>query len=705
MNAPQERAGCEHCGLPLARSGRRFCCSGCYVASHLLARGGEADAEGDGAPRRSSDRLLARLVLSAFLAMGVMVFSLSLYGLEGRVSEDGAVALQGLTRLGALALSLPVLFLLGVPLVDAVVAMRRFLSADVLILAGTAAAWCVSLWNTFTDGPTVYYETATMVLVLVTLGRWLEVRARERARDRLTVLAADRSPDATRVERGAESSVAADELRVGDHVRVRPGEEVPVDGIVLEGRSFLDASSLTGEQTPTAVAVGDRALAGTRVLDGSLLLRAESVHGGRVRDEIERLLSEALAARPGLVRTADRAAAVFLPAVLVLALGAGAWRGARLGAEEGLLTGLSVLLIACPCALGLATPLAFWVALGEAWRRGVLVRGGDVLERLARTRHVFFDKAGTLTTGGMQLVAVGVEPGGDRSEALRLAAAPEQGSEHPIGRAVREAWRRATPEGRLPVVDDFRARPGIGVEGSVEGRAVRLRRAEDEDARAATETHVVLEDSAGKVATLRLAGELRTEAPAVLRELARRRLSCAVLTGDSEGPARALADELGVSVTPRLLPADKARRIAAAGPRGTLFVGDGLNDAVALAAADVGATVRGASPSSLESASVNLLRDGLGELPGLVDLARSAVWTARTNLLWAFGYNAIGLWWAATGRLSPVFAASAMVVSSLLVVLNSARLAGDRVDSPAVPSIERAAPDVGGETAALKSTG
>ncbi len=481
MTARPERAGCEHCGLPLTRSGRRFCCSGCYVAAHLLSRG---DGDAQDGPRRTSDRLLARLVLSAFLSMGVMVFSLSLYGLEGRVDSEAGEALQGLTRLGALALSLPVLFLLGVPLVDAVVAMRRWLSADVLILAGTGAAWCVSLWNTFTDGPTVYYETATMVLVLVTLGRWLEVRARERARDRLTSLVADRSPDATVVDAAGERSVAVDDVRVGERVRVRPGEEVPVDGVVLEGRSFLDASSLTGEETPAAAAAGDRVLSGARVLDGSLLVRADSVRGARVRDEIERLLSEALTARPALVRTADRAARVFLPAVLLLAVGAAAWRGWRLGPEQGLLTGLSVVLIACPCALGLATPLAFWVALGEAWRRGVLVRGGDVLERLARARHAFLDKTGTLTTGGLELVGVDVPAGGaplDASAVLRLAAALEQGSEHPIGRAVRAAWR-ARGGGDLPAVEEFRAVPGVGVEGTVDGRPLRLGRAGDDAA-------------------------------------------------------------------------------------------------------------------------------------------------------------------------------------------------------------------------------
>ena len=684
MNESRASAGCEHCGLPLARSARRFCCSGCYVASHLLARG--ADDVAGGGDRRPSDRLLARLVLSAFLAMGVMVFSLSLYGLDGRVDEGAAVALQGLTRLGALVLSLPVLFLLGVPLVDAVVSLRRWLSADALILAGTAAAWCVSLWNTFTDGGKVYYETATMVLVLVTLGRWLEVRARERARERLGVLASDRNPVAVRVDAAGEQDVAPDDLRVGDCVRVRPGEEVPVDGTVVEGRSFLDVADLTGEETPTAAACGERVLAGSRALDGTLLVRAEAVRGGRLRDEIERLLAEALTARPSLVRSADRVAALFLPVVLILASAAGVWRGWRLGPEEGLLTALSVVLIACPCALGLATPLAFWVALGEAWRRGVLVRGGDVLERLARTRSVFFDKTGTLTTGAPRLVEIDAAPPWDAARILQLAAALEQGSEHPIGQALRAAWRERDAREALPPVVDFQAEPGVGVCGSIDGCRYRLRSAAEAESQPAAQTRVVLEGRQGVMATLRLQGELRAEAPAVLRALASRRLHSAVLTGDGAGPAQALSEELQVPVEARLLPADKARRIAAAGPRGTLFVGDGLNDAVALAAADVGATVRGASAKSLESASVNLLREGLGELPGLIDLARSAVWTARTNLLWAFGYNAIGLWLAATGRLSPVFAASAMVISSLLVVLNSARLAGQRADARAVRS-------------------
>ncbi len=650
---------CIHCGLPAA--GAPFCCTGCSLVHSLLGR--RAD-EAEGEP----DRLLARVLLSAFLSMGVMVFSLALYGIDPAADGEAPRALQGLYRLGAFALSLPVLFLLGVPLADAAWRARRLLSADVLILAGTTAAWTVSAWNTLTDGGRVYFETATMVLVLVALGRWMDARARERARADLRVLTAERVRPATRVKDGAEQEVALERLRRGDLVRVRPGETVPVDGVLVEGASFVDTADLTGEDEPRSARSGDRVLAGSRAVDGTFVLRAEAAPGDCVRDEVERELARALASQPSLVRLADRAAGAFLPLVVAIALGTAAWRWRVAGPEDALLDALSVVLIACPCALGLATPMAFWVALGAAWKRGVLVRGGEVFQRLARVRRVFLDKTGTLTDAELELVEIQPLEKGDAEELLAVAAAVERGSEHPIGRAV----RRAAGDRPSPAVSAFRALPGVGVEGVVEGRRVTLRRHDASDA--AGRTLVRMTRNGEPAADLLFASRLRPEAAATVRELDRRGLTPRVLTGDGQAAGEALARRLDVPVEAELLPQDKVARVRGAGATGVLVVGDGLNDAAALAAADVGVALAEGSPKSLESADVQLLRGRLDVLPGLLDLGRRAVTTARANLVWAFAYNAIGIGLAAAGRLSPIFAASAMVVSSAVVVLNSSRL-------------------------------
>ena len=703
VHAPD--ASCAHCGLPLApgasrdaEAGEAYCCSGCFLAHRLGHRGLEA----------RTDRLFARVALSAFLAMGVMVFSLSLYG--GMLHEQGelagAQALAGIYRLGALAFSTPVIVLLGLPLADAVVQLRRWLSAEALILLGTFSAWAVSVWNTFRGGGDVYFDTATMVLLLYSVGRWLDVRAREKATEELRRIVPERESPVTLLEGAVEREVRAAELQPGDRVRVRPGEIVPVDGEVESGRSFADTSALTGESQPRSLGAGDLVHAGVTLVDGSLVVRTRAGVGSRLRDEIERLLQEALTERSRLVRIADRIAGVLMPCVFVLAAVVVALGWNERGPEQAWLAGLSVVLISCPCALGIATPLAFWSAMGEAWRRGVLVRGGEALERLARVRTVLLDKTGTLTSGDFELERVEAEPGLEAREALRLAAALEVGSEHPLARSIRAAWH-AREGSELSVVHDFRAVPGVGVEGMVEGRRLRLESDRDADMRGATVVQLVAADAEAPVRLARfvLRSPARAEARAVLAELRREGFELAVLTGDSQGPARALSAELHVDVEARLSPADKVARIRARG-RECAFVGDGLNDAAALAAAEVGISMAGGSATSLAAAQVNLLRPGLQELPDLLALARSAVLAAKLNLAWAFLYNGVGLYLAATGRLTPIFAASSMVVSSVFSVLNSGRLIHRRREVESAPDLRTSSQPASafGPTAGVRST-
>ena len=526
-----------------------------------------------------------------------------------------------------------------------------------------------------------------MVLVLVGLGRWIEVRAKGDARKRLGDLAPARVARATRIQGAGdraegEEEVDASQLAVGDRVLVRPGSVVPADGVVRDGSAFVDTAFLTGESVPRAVQVGERVFAGSVSTDGALELEVTEVGDERLCARVEALMQDALASRSRAGRLADRLAGVLLPVVFALAVGTIAFQMPRLGVEGALLAGLSVVLISCPCALGIATPMAFWFALSSIWKRGVLVRGADPLERIAGAQRVLFDKTGTLVDDVLHLVDVEVPEDSDLASgsgrAVQLAAALESRSEHPIGRALREA--AAAERGDEPerfTLHDVRPLPGVGIEGRWGERFLRLVR--DPQARpddAATRVALQDVDPDGTLRTLavfRLEGRARSEAKAVVAELRSLGLEARVLTGDAPGPAGALARELGLEVEDSLSPADKLARIEAAGP-GTLYVGDGLNDVAAIAAADVGLAVHRSVERTSESADVNLPPDGLAQLPELVRTARRSLRAARLNLAWAFGYNALGLGLAASGQLSPVFAASAMVVSSAFVVVQSARL-------------------------------
>ncbi len=680
MNGDGERrrGECKQCGLPVGRRGRAFCCGGCQLAHSLLAGKVASD-------RPASDQLLARVVVSAFLAMGVMACSLSLYGMEGAVSQESGQALRGLLRLGALALSLPVVLLLGLPLGRVVTGIDRGLTVDGLVFLGVSAAWAASLWNTIFEGPAVYFETATMVLVLYSTGRWLDVRAREVARDRLGSLALERREPALLLDERGESTVELERIRVGDRIRIRPGASIPMDGTVLSGSAFVDTSNLTGEQEPRSVGPGHQVHAGTLNLDGSLDVQVSAALGERVVDEVERILGNLSAGQSRWVRLADRLSAAFLPLVLLLALGTGLYHGSRTGLEAGCLHALAVLLIACPCSLGLATPLAFWIALGEGWKRGLLIHGGEVLERIHRVQRLYLDKTGTLTTGAMKLTSVTPAPCLSRLDCLRLAASLEAHSEHPIGRALVNAWKREG-ERDLFDVEDFRALPGRGVQGRIEGRSYRIGRGtkEDHSGRSDDETRIELMRGEELLGTFGLVAELRPEAREVVARLRDLGLSPTILTGDAAGPSRALADRVGAPVEHGLFPADKVRSLRRSEQR-VAFLGDGLNDAPALEAADVGISMPDSSFASLESASVNLMRDDLKLVPSLFELSRKAIGVARGNLLWACVYNAVGLAWAVSGRLTPVLAATAMVLSSLCVLLNSGRLRSVLPPTPAEP--------------------
>ena len=400
--------------------------------------------------------------------------------------------------------------------------------------------------------------------------------------------------------------MAASELRVGQRVRVRPGELAPADGRVLEGRAFVDTASLTGEAEPRGTGPGSTLLAGSTVLDGALLVEVTAAPGDCVRDAVTRILEEARGRSADRVRLADRVAGALVPLVIVLASGTFviAWREHSFA--EGWQRALAVALIACPCALGIATPLAFWTALGRAWRRGVLLKGPDVLEQLARVRHVMLDKTGTLTSKRLELRDWNsIDPRLDGDAALRLAAALEDGSEHPIGAAIRRAYRLRSEE-PLPRCEDFEVLPGIGVRGQVEGRALRMSRAPS----LGTYTEVSLAEEGHALAHFELEAAALPGTRQALRQLTERGLNPTILSGDSWGPARALGETLGVPVEAELLPADKAQRVTAATAEEVLFVGDGLNDVAALELAGVGLVVGDGKARAMQAGDAVLLRAG-----------------------------------------------------------------------------------------------
>ncbi|WP_104820912.1 cation-translocating P-type ATPase [Kitasatospora sp. MMS16-BH015] len=536
-------------------------------------------------------------------------------------------------------------------------------------------------------GTHLYLEAAVGVPLFVLGGRLLEGRARRRGGQALRALAALGSREVTVRQDGAERTVPVEWLLPGQEFTVRPGERIATDGLVVDGGSAVDLGILTGESAPVEVGPGDRVTGATLNLGGSLLVRATAVGADTQLARITALVTEAQAGKAKAQRLADAVAAVFVPVVLGLAAAVlGYWLGAGAGAQAAVTAAVAVLVVACPCALGLATPTALLAATGRGAELGVLVRGPEVLESLRRIDTVLLDKTGTLTTGRTELLRTTPAAGVDPAEALRLAAAVEHRSEHPIARAVTTAARRTGEP--LPAVTGFAATAGAGVRAAVEGRAVRVGRPgavpEDPALRAALDaaeadgrTAVLVELDGLPAAVLTVGDTLRAGSWRAVRQLRALGAEVVLLTGDRPGPARAVAAELGITtVHAEAGPERKAALVAelrAAG-RTVAMVGDGVNDAAALAAADLGIAMGSGTDAAIGAAGLTLVRGDIDSLVTAARLARRTLTTVRTNLAWAFGYNAVLLPLAALGLLNPALAALAMSASSVLVVGNSLRL-------------------------------
>jgi len=677
------RALCHHCGLPItsARPGPEpaFCCYGCALAWRIVG-----DQEGGGAPAS----LLARFGVAGVLAMNVMIVSILLY--TDALAGLGASVVH-VFRGVALVLSVPVMVILGLPyLVSAARELRRALpSTDSLVALGAFTGFGVSAAHVLRGHGHLYFDTATMLLVLVTLGRLLEASAKVEASRNLKALLT-LSPPRARVLRGdEEEEVLAESLQPGDQVRVRPGERVPADGAIVTGVSSLQEAALTGEPLPRTVGPGDSAFGGSVNGEGGLIVAVQTAAEDSVVARLGRLVSEAQEHRAPVERLVTRVAAVFVP--LVVALAAGAWLlwALRGDAARGGLAALAVLVVACPCALGLATPLALTAALARAAQHAVLLRSGEALETLARVTHVFFDKTGTLTRGQPAVQQLCCAPSTSPDEALLWLASLETGSEHPLGRAAVAAARQQ----RLALgrVTDFRAVPGRGARGLVAwngatravfaGTEEWLRaegfRTPDLPAPALGSTALCVAWDGAIQARADIADHLRPDAAAALAALRQAGVRVTVLTGDRREAAEAVAGELGdIAVRAECTPEAKLAEVRAARAHGEVVavVGDGINDAPALAAADVGIAMGSGTDLAREAGQVALLGDDLLRLPWLLGLARGAYRTIRGNLAWAFGYNALALAAAFAGLLHPLLAALAMLGSSLFVLHNSLRL-------------------------------
>jgi P-type Cu+ transporter len=600
------------------------------------------------------------------------------------------------------ALATPVQFVLGARFYKAGWHALKALTGnmDLLVSLGTTAGWALSVWLWLTahegHAPHLYFEGSAVVITLVMLGKWLETRAKRQTTEAIRALHALRPDKAHWLGEDGEVDVPVDEILVGDQIVVRPGERFPLDGELVEGQTQVDESMLTGEPLPVAKAPGAALTGGSINGEGRVLMRVTAVGHETVLSHIIRLVEDAQAAKAPIQRLVDKVAEVFVPVVLVIALlTLGAWMATGADFETALIHAVAVLVIACPCALGLATPVAIMAGTGVAAKHGILIKDVQALELAHRVQTVAFDKTGTLTVGQPRLLAHVPAPGNDATTALALAARVQSGSEHPLARAVVSAAEKQGLAG--PTAQDLQAVPGKGVLAKVEGRQLMLgslRWLQEEgldigmwqadidalQAQGASLSALAERTDAGLHALLLMGfgDEPKAGAAQALTALRERGLKLVMISGDNQAAAEAMARRLGLrpeagEVLANVLPGDKSAQVQKlrAGDQVVAMVGDGVNDAPALAAADVGMAMGNGTDVAMHAAGITLMRGDVALVGAALDISARTVAKIRQNLFWAFAYNVAGIPLAALGYLNPMMAGAAMALSSVSVMANA----------------------------------
>jgi Cu+-exporting ATPase len=564
----------------------------------------------------------------------------------------------------------PIVLWAGLPFHRAALLNARHFTAtmDTLVSIGTLAAWGWSVAVLIAGlNADVYFEVAGVITTLILLGRFLEARARRRSGAAIRALAELGAKEALLLRDGAEVLVPVEQLQVGDVFVVRPGEKIATDGVVVEGESAVDQSMLTGESMPIDVQPGEAVAGATINTYGRLVVRAAKVGAETALAQIARLVAEAQAGKAPIQRLVDRISGVFVPIVLVIALGTlVGWLAFTGNVSDAFTAAVAVLIIACPCALGLATPTALMVGTGRGAQLGILIKGPEILEQTRRVGTVILDKTGTVTTGKMELVEVAPLNGASRRDVLLLAGAVEAASEHPIARAIADAARREL--GALPPVTEFRNVPGVGVHGVVQGRDVEVVRRNGA---------ITVSWEGEARATFVVRDTVKPTSREAVGQLEALGLEAVLLTGDDKATARRVADEVGIGrVLAEVLPQEKEAEIRRLQDAGEVvaMVGDGVNDAPALARADLGIAIGTGTDVAIEASDLTLVSGDLRGAADAIRLARRTLRTIKGNLFWAFAYNVAAIPLAVAGYLNPIVAAAAMAFSSVFVVTNSLRL-------------------------------